>query len=211
MASYRAQIAFAMDTTLPRDQVTINPTYRGSNPQALADAIKANINAHPLLGATLPYTIKIYDALKAPPSYPLATATNGTGSFPSGKPREVALCLSFYAEFNRPSLRGRLYIPGTFIGGTLGLRPTATQQDNCKQWATILTVNASIAQWTVFSKKMQNDEVVTNVWVDDEWDTVRSRGMKPTSRVTGLFAEASGWTWDDEPLPDPEAEQLAAA
>ena len=25
---------------------------------------------------------------------------------------------------------------------------------------------------------------VTNVWVDDEWDTIRSRGLKSTSRVT---------------------------
>jgi hypothetical protein len=28
---------------------------------------------------------------------------------------------------------------------------------------------------------------VTDWWVDNEWDTVRSRGLKADSRITGKF------------------------
>jgi len=30
---------------------------------------------------------------------------------------------------------------------------------------------------------------VSNWWVDDEWDTVRSRGLRPDIRVTGTVSE----------------------
>lgn len=201
MSTYRAQIGFALDSTLPRDVVTINPHYVGSNPQALADALKVNINAIPGFGTTVPYKIKIYDALKPKPSYPLAEAINGSGSMATAEPRELALCLSFYSEFNRPGLRGRVYIPAAFFSGSAGLRPTVTQQNDVKLWATAFNVNPATAQWAVFSRKMQEANVVTNFWVDDEWDTVRSRGLRPTTRVLGLRLEDGGTQWSDEEEP----------
>src|SRR3954467_8574990 len=103
MATYRVQIAFQLDTALPRDAVTINPHYSGDNPQALGDALKVNLMANANVGATCPFTVKVYDALKAPPSYPLYTVSNGTGFLASTKPREVALCLSYYSTWNRPT------------------------------------------------------------------------------------------------------------
>jgi hypothetical protein len=44
----------------------------------------------------------------------------------------------------------------------------------------------SQTNWVVYSpteKKSQGG--VTDIWVDDEWDTVRSRGLKSTTRHVG--------------------------
>src|SRR3954466_10470065 len=124
MAVFRAQISFQLDTAFPRDAVTITPHYQGDNAQALADALKTNLMAHSLVGAAgLPFKVRVYDAEKPPPSYPLASSANGTGFVPSSHPREIALCLSYYSTWNRPSYRGRLYIPGHLIGSQMALRP----------------------------------------------------------------------------------------
>jgi hypothetical protein len=182
------QIGFPLDSALPRDVVTINPHYFGDDPQALADRVKANLAGSAQVGATVPFTIRVYDAQKAPPSYPLATATQGTGNSISGVPREIALCLSYYSSWNRPGYRGRLYIPMNFVGGTLALRPTTTQRTNAGNWATILTSGLPAGHnWVLYSKKMDKSYGVTNWWVDDEWDVQRSRGLRPTTRTLGTL------------------------
>lgn len=186
MTTYHAQIGFPCDSALPRDVMTINPHYDGDSPQGLADVLVANLKANANIGATAPMTVKIYDAKKPPPSYPLATAVNGTGFLTTGWPREVALCLSYYASFNRPGFRGRLYLPQFMWGGALGQRPTTTQRTNAGLIANALfkgLPSGTIA--VVFSKKAQTTAPINNWWVDDEWDTVRSRGQRPTARTTG--------------------------
>jgi hypothetical protein len=37
--------------------------------------------------------------------------------------------------------------------------------------------------WVVWSRKLKQANGVNHYWVDDEWDTVRSRGMRSTKRV----------------------------
>lgn len=185
MALYRVQIGFPMDSALPRDVVTINPHFKGDAPQALADALAVNMAAVPEIGGTSPFTIKVYDALKAPPSYPLATKVQGTGFWTASKPKEVALCLSYYAAFNRPHSRGRLYIPAQLIPGDLGRRPTGSQMDNVLQLASIFTTGLPSGHvWNTYSPRTGASEPVTDIWCDDEWDTVRSRGSRPTTRHT---------------------------
>lgn len=185
MAIYRAQIGFALDTDFARDIVTINPHFNGDNAQALADALKANLLANAQIGATSPFTVKIYDAQKPPPSYPLAQAASGTGHKTTSWPRELGLCLSYYATWNRPSYRGRLYIPGTFLGGTPGLRPSGTQQTNALAWRTIFTTGLPAQTvFSVYSRKLNQASGVSAFWVDDEWDVVRSRGMRGQTRMT---------------------------
>lgn len=188
MAYYRAQIGFPCDSALPRDVVTINPHYSGDNAQGLADALKANLIAHPPIGASKPFTIKIYDDEAAPPNYPLAQASNGTGFITSTGPREIGMCLSYYATFNRPSFRGRVYIPYTFIGGAMGVRPTSTQRDAVMLWAAVLGIGLpGGTAWGVWSKKNRSFAGVNNVWADDEWDIQRSRGLRPTTRTADTF------------------------
>lgn len=188
MAIYRAQIGWAFDSALPRDVVTINPHFFGDDPQGLANALKANLQANAQLGATQTFTVKIYDAQKPPPSFPLAEADFGTGSHPTSWPREVALCLSYYSNFNRPTYRGRLYLPMPAIGGSLGLRPTPGQMSAAlvfaKVFSTALPANTN---WVIYSRKRNAADGVNQIWVDDEWDTVRSRGLKGTTRQTAPF------------------------
>lgn len=186
MANYRAQISFQMNSALPRDAMTINPHYFGDDAVALADRLKANLIAASQVGAAAPFTVKVYDAEKAPPSYPLALATNGTGFLTPGIPSELALCLSYYSTWNRPGYRGRLYIPAHFIGGALALRPSSTQRTAAGQWATVLTSGLPAGHnWIVWSRKQLKGYGVTNWWVDDEWDVMRSRGLKATTRTLG--------------------------
>lgn len=185
MALYRASISFQLDSALPRDAITINPHFKGDAPQALADALKTNLGAVTAVGPTCPLTIKIYDALKAPPSFPLATATQGTGFRATTKPRELALCLSYYAAFNRPHSRGRLYIPAAFITGTGDVRPSTTQVTSVLNFHHVFTDNLPTGHvWNTYSPTTGASNPVTNVWVDDEWDIVRSRGLKGTVRQT---------------------------
>jgi hypothetical protein len=126
----------------------------------------------------------VYDANKAAPNYPLATATNGTGSKATTVPRETSLCLSYYSTWNRPTYRGRLYIPAGFLLGPVGLRPTDTQMANCASFAGMLTTGLPQGtNWVVWSRKLKQANGVNHYWVDDEWDTVRSRGMRSTKRV----------------------------
>jgi hypothetical protein len=188
MAVYRAQISFPFDTAFPRDAMTINPHYNGDNAQGLADALKSNLIANVSVGAATPFGIKVYDAQKAPPSYPLATATNGTGFSTSSAPRELALCLSYYSTWNRPSYRGRVFIPHAFIQGALSQRPTGGQMGTAGVWATTLGANLPAQMnWAVWSPKLQQSFTINHWWVDDEWDVMRSRGLKPTTRTVGTI------------------------
>lgn len=187
MSIFRAQISFPTDTALPRDELVITPHYNGDNASALCNALKANLIAYGGVGIK-PFKIKVYDALKAPPSYPLATAEQtGTAAVSIG-PREVSLCLSYYSTYNRPSYRGRLYLPNWLLGGSCGIRPTVPQRDAALAFHAVLA-NGLPAQhrFAVYSRKNRESYSVSDFWVDDEWDTVRARGMKGTARVTAKF------------------------
>jgi hypothetical protein len=185
MTIFKASIAFPFDTTLPRDLVTINPHIFGTDPQYVADHLASNLSTLTPVGAD-PLTIKIYDAQKAPPSFPLVTKVVGTGSVTTTHPREVALCLSYYSTYNRPRFRGRLYIPGHYIGGTFGLRPTAGQITNALNFGAAMKSGwQSGYNWVVYSAKDGKSYGTTAYWVDDEWDIIRSRGLRGTTRQLG--------------------------
>jgi hypothetical protein len=190
MATYRASIALQYDSALPRDAMTINPHFNGSDPQALATALSTNLKAFTPT-AIHPWTIKIYDATKAPPSYPLAQLTQSGTPPNSGIPREIALCLSYYTTYNRPRYRGRLFFPASWFTATAAnVRPGDTVLQAAIDAAKALFGVGMPAQtnWVVFSKT-ENKSMggVSDVWCDDEWDTMRSRGMKPTKRVSASF------------------------
>lgn len=184
MAIYKAQMSFQYTSALPRDAMVITPHFFGDSPQALADALKNNVIGNAQLGASLPFTIKIYDAQKAPPSYPLATAVNGTGFAAYNANREIAICLSYYSTWNRKSYRGRLYLPQLWVGGATVDRPTSTQRTNALNFKSLFTTGLPAQHnWVVYSKKLNQANGVSHVWVDDEWDVVRGRGLRGTTRV----------------------------
>ena len=89
--------------------------------------------------------------------------------------QEIALCLSYYSGFNRPRLRGRLYLPYAWIfqssgTGTASVRPTSTQQLAVRAFAdTVLKSGISIGcDWTVCSKTAANNITNNNYYVENE-------------------------------------------
>lgn len=182
---FLAKIGFQMDSTLPRDTMTISPHYFGDDAQALADRIKTNLIAIPEVASTTPFKISIYNAQAPPPSFPLATASQVVASPATSAPRELALCLSYYSTYNRPRYRGRLYIPVCFLGSGIGLRPTTTQITKALSWGNALGKGLPTGHnWVVYSRRNDQSYGVSNTWVDDEWDIIRTRGLKGTTRQT---------------------------
>jgi hypothetical protein len=186
MPVYRVQMSFPFDSTLPRDVVTINPHYFANDASPLLDALKDNLAATTYV-STHPFTLKAYDAAKSPPNFPVAIKEQ-LGTAPnSGIPREVALCLSYYATNNRPRTRGRLYLPPTWFTAVANVRPSGAIITAALGFAAdVLTKNLpSGAFWECWSTvEKAGMGRVTHVWVDDEWDTIRSRGMRATTRQT---------------------------
>lgn len=180
----RVSMSFNYDSTLPRDVININPHYNSDDPQALVDALKSKLLATSYIVGK-PFTIKAYDAKKAPPSYPLATAVNSAAAPSSNLAREVAICLSYFAVFNRPTYRGRLFLPASWFTSTSSVRPSNAVMTGALGFGDVLGKALPAGMfWTMWSPKKQSDAQVTDVWVDDEWDTVRSRGLRATTRVT---------------------------
>lgn len=183
LAIYRVQISFPVDSNLPVDAMSINPHYFGDDAQGLADVLKNNLAAFASVGPSRPFTIKVYDAQKPPPNYPLATAVQAGTPINSVVPRELSLCLSYYSTYNRPRYRGRLYLPSPYITGAYGARPTGAQITEALSWRTPLTQGLPSAHnMVVYSRFLDQANGVSDFWVDDEWDIVRSRGRKPTTR-----------------------------
>jgi hypothetical protein len=185
LAIYRAQISFPVDSVLPADAFTITPHYQGDDAVALANMLKSNLSAFSPIGATKPFTIRVYDAQKAPPSYPLAVAEQSGTPPASNGPRELCLCLSYYATYNRPRFRGRLYIPAMFTGTGYQARPTGSAIAAALGWHAPLAVGLpSGTTFSVYSRMDAKAYTVSDFWVDDEWDVLRSRGRKSTTRQT---------------------------
>jgi hypothetical protein len=193
VAIYRAQISWGADTAFPRDRVTINPHFKvtiSPNPQQLADDLAAAIAGWQQPSPTgREVQVKMYDAEDPPPSPPVAQKMLNSGIVPvSPGPREIAVCLSFYAQTNTPSRRGRLFVPLFVANGNAPSGPTVSSV-NRDAIATLVPIFASLGgvdtDWVVWSRKNEQAHTVTNWFVDDEYDTVRSRGLRPTLRKTG--------------------------
>jgi hypothetical protein len=100
----------------------------------------------------------------------------------------MALCVSYYTTYNRPRFRGRLYLPATWFGAAPTPRPSTTVMQAAITAAKALFATNLPSQtvWTVFSKtEMKSQGAVNNLWVDNEWDTQRKRGLAPDARELG--------------------------
>jgi hypothetical protein len=82
-------------------------------------------------------------------------------------------------------------MPVNVIGQSAGyIRPTVGIMNIVKSLAPLLeNAGGADVDWSVFSRLDNVARAVTDYYVDDEWDTVRSRGMRPVSRVTGTASE----------------------
>lgn len=194
---YKVAIGVYTDTTLPRDVMQVTPHFRdqsgASTPAAVATQIAGSMTSY--LGGPFSGFVKVYleDFNPSAPHNPLAHVDFGTAAnaIASSGPREIALCCSYYASQNTKRYRGRLYIPHAWIrvaggGATTApvARPTSPQIAQALGFGTgVCKPAASLGwQWCVASTVDKVGRVVTNYWVDDEWDVIRSRGFKGSTR-----------------------------
>lgn len=192
MPLYRMQVSWGVDTAFAKDRMSINPWFNDhgatSDPEGLCDDLAAIFTGSS--GWTLANKDCRVDAYLHTPGDPTSgPPVASTHLYPGANststcPREVALCLSFYASVNQPGKRGRLYLPVPIGGmGPVGPRPDATQRGKVAAVGPALAgLGGADVDWVVHSVKADASYKVTNTWVDDEWDTQRSRGRTPTTR-----------------------------
>lgn len=193
MPVWRMQCYFGADTAFPRDRVMINPVFNVqggiTSAQSLCDDLAAALSTWE--GGTREVVVKAYDAQGTPPVEPQGVKTINSGVYPqSFAPRELALCLSFYSDSNVKRRRGRLYVPVIFIAGPYGKYATTSQMQKAKDLAPIFENLGGVeTDWSVFSKLDNTARKVTNYFVNNEWDIIRSRGIKESSRLVGTTSE----------------------
>jgi hypothetical protein len=206
MADVRIQVFTHKAGDLPRDHIVntvyfrviqVDPTVE-TDYLALAVATRdafRNRAQHPsdyLVGA------KAYNMDDAKPRPVKALAPSVAVAFPSGLtgPLEVALCLSYYSGSNVKRKRGRIYV-GPQQQAQMSPTPGIGPQNANMALATALgNVGGPNVDWCLYSPT--NEALpggpgplskITNVWCDNEWDTVRSRGRRATSRLTATTQE----------------------
>lgn len=194
MPVWRLQSSFQVTTAFPRDAMVITPHFNDSgaltNPQGLCNDL-ADAYAD-WIGLFTEITVTAYDAQGTPPVFPQGEAIRSPGQIGnSPTARELAVCLSFYSERNLPRNRGRLYIPAGIAGaGESGQRPSAALRDKVAELAPIYgALGGADVDWCVYSRRDDEARPVTHWFVDDEWDVIRSRGLRPETRVTGTTSE----------------------
>lgn len=208
MAKVRAQIITRRASDLPRDFI-VNTVHfdidgiwnwpEGVDAQAIANDIRDMwANGRQYVPEGYGVEVNIYNLEDELPRAVMAHASYAAYSQASGAsgPREVALCLSFYSERNIPRRRGRLFI-GPWTQGTCAERPEAGPRANLLNLAGGLADIGGInVDWSVRSKfpialgdQGGTLHKISNSWVDNEWDTIRKRGLRGSSRDTATHDE----------------------
>jgi hypothetical protein len=164
-------------------------TTAGSADQVI-DYIPAVITAQPVL-------MKTYDLGTGPPRSPVDERNIDLSAFGAATtqlPREVACVLSYYAgrqelepPINGNRRRGRLYIgplaTGAIAPGLSGAMEPALRTALAEAALNVRDTTEDV-NWHQLSQTNGTLHPVTGGWVDDAFDTQRSRGREPTSRVT---------------------------
>ncbi len=168
-----------------------NLPTNASNFQTIADAVRSAFNLRGETPGGYGVEVKAYDMADAKPRPVKAIAKWTANAFPvtTGAPREVALCLSYFGERNLPRERGRIYI-GPWTNASAAERPPDIAIQKVRDLATALgNVGGADVDWHLYSPTRAAYTKIRNVWVDNEWDTIRSRGYKATARSVGVTQE----------------------
>jgi len=140
------------------------------------------------------HLIKFYDAAAPSPNYPYYEGTFDLTGVPSGTalPTEVAVCLSFQAPRvageAQARRRGRVYLGPVNEDANVAGRPGASMRTSILAAAVDLQQamrdDSNALAWCVWSTADAQSVVLTEAWMDDAWDTQRSRGLETTSRIS---------------------------
>jgi hypothetical protein len=194
MPVWKLQSSFLAHTAFPRDRIVMTPHFNDQGPggdtQSLVDDLA---DRYEEIFSVFTGEIKVtaYDAEGTPPVYPVAEAIRRAGVVGSpNAPRELAVCLSFYHERNLPRNRGRLYIPAGFLNiGTQTTKPPMPIAIMPLLATAFTDLGGLNVDWSVYSKVDGEPKKVTHWWYDNEWDVMRSRGLKADSRLLQTTSE----------------------
>jgi hypothetical protein len=198
MTIWRLQTTIQADSALPRDGMVITPHFDDhgafTDPDGLCEDWATAFSGWVVPANGRSITVKAYDAQSAPPNLPAGQAVRNPTLTPATYfPRELAVCLSFYSGANLPRQRGRLYLPLIFMAAgpiTPGVRPSSEWRDKVATLVPLLTGLGGLdVDWCVYSRLDDTARPVSNWFVDDEWDVIRSRGLRPTTRAQGTVSE----------------------
>ena len=139
------------------------------------------------------HLVKIYDISGVAPNYPLYEIQFNLASAVQSiaLPMEVALAVS-YANLSETSVprarrRGRIYLSGWSDASNDAGRPTATVYEGLAQaYDDYITAVNSVTALTagIWSRVDGLVYEIETTWCDNEWDTQRKRGGRPTARET---------------------------
>src|SRR4051794_33962224 len=160
MATLRAQCAFRMDSGAATDVAIINPHFTGAgigvaagDANQLATDLAAGLAAWSVLPTEVHVTM--YNAIGPPPHYPIGEAyQRQSTAFATNVPRELAVCLSYWAGQNRPRRRGRLYVPYAMAAtqGPAGFITTAVMTKVAALVPILTGLGGVNVDWCVWSR-----------------------------------------------------------
>lgn len=195
MADIKLLVQIHADSILPRDIITNVLHFRSETPvvdhEQLCEDLAAIYSSQWNTVALREVSVRAYE-VGPPPQYPKAEFRQNVGLAPQSQcPREVALCLSFYSEHNVPRQRGRVYLPWCLRGTAANVRPDAGALTGVMAMgAAFAALGGPDIDWCIWSPTDNTMRPVTNYWCDNEWDTVRSRGLRATTRQIATTTEA---------------------
>jgi len=213
MGYARVQVSLNRDTNLPADAAVNvwhfrTPGTVAASDEDLRDLIEAfYVDVQGLLASGLVGTagVKIYDLEDAPPRAPVFEGSLSFTPASTQLPGEVAMVMSFQGPVvsgtPQARRRGRLFLgplsQDTFSGATGDLRPGSTARLTIATAAESLIADSAAPGliWSAFSPTTAGPEpwssgeldnafvTVTDGWIDDAFDTIRSRGVAPSTRT----------------------------
>jgi hypothetical protein len=199
MTLYRFQCSISSSSGIPADDIT-NTYYADCTSISFASQFADQLGIfYQTIDITMSSTlaslgseIKIYDMTDPEPRIPAAIQSyGGLLSFgPTSLPRDVAVCLSFQGTkisgVSQASRRGRVYIgplAQTFITSAGLVDPTRLATVRTAAIALLAASDASTDfEWVVYSPTLGTFTPVVDGWIDNEFDTQRSRGTIATLR-----------------------------
>lgn len=197
MPKGRFQVIARKSSDLARDHI-VNTLFfdvfsAGGTPDydALATDLRAIFNDRSMLPAGYGHEVKVYDMADPLPRPVVGSAAWAAASFASGEsgPREVACCLSYYGDRNLKRQRGRIFV-GPWRDTVMAERPNLTVRTTLQTMAEAFGGLGGVnVDWQQHSVVANNYRPVTDYWIDDEWDTMRSRGLRATTRLSGTVNE----------------------
>lgn len=188
------QCTWQCDSLAPRDRIMITPHFNDTSgstdaSQLCQDLAEGLALIHPFAGEI---RVTSYDAQGTKPVYPNGEHVINPGLMAvTAGARELAICLSYFSDRNVARRRGRLYIPAWFLQvATTSQRPPQGIAAMAALVDLFTGLGGVDVDWSVFSRVEKGAHAVSDWWYDDEWDVMRSRGLRGTTRTSGQTSES---------------------